>query len=86
MDVQAALETQFAQIEEKLQRSQQQYSQWQGDSVKDFQSVEAYLTQVHTMVTEMQQRTEAASSSMPSRPTGDKAINVSPKGGILVWR
>ena len=29
MDVQAALETRFTRIEEALQKSQQQYSQWQ---------------------------------------------------------
>ena len=64
-DIRAAIEDRFAKIEEKLQRNQQQSSRWQEDSVRDFQAVEAYLTRVHTMVTEMQQ-TEG-SSSAPSR-------------------
>ena len=63
-DVQSALEDRFAKIEEKLHRSQQQSSRWQEDSVRDFQTVEAYLTRVHTMVTEMQQRAEGTSSSV----------------------
>ena len=84
IDVQAALETRFTQIEEMLQKSQQQYSQWQGDSVKDFQSVEAYLTQVHAMVTEMHHRTEAASSSMPDRPRVTKLSVAARKGDTRV--
>ena len=84
IDVQAALETRFAQIEETLRKNQQQYSQWQGDSVEDFQSVEAYLTQVHTMVTEMHHRTEAASSSTPDRPRVTKLSVAARKGDTRV--
>ena len=51
-DAQAALEARVIRIEEALKKSHQQYTQWKEDSVKDFQSVEAYLTQVHTMVTD----------------------------------
>ena len=42
-DIQAAIEDRFAKIEEKLQRNQRQSSQWQEDSVRDFQAVEACL-------------------------------------------
>ena len=65
-EIRRAIENRFAKIEEKLLRQQQQTSSWQEDSVRDFQAVEAYLTQVHKMVLEGQQ-TEA-SSSTPSRP------------------
>ena len=52
-DVQAAIETRFSQVEETPRKNQKQHSQWQGDSVKDAQAIETYLTQVHTMVTEL---------------------------------
>ena len=77
VDVQAGLETRFAQIEEKLQKSQRQYSQWQGDSVRDFQSVEAYLTRVHTMVTELHERGVVVNSEQAA---DDKIIKGSPEG------
>ena len=67
-DVQVAMETRFVQIEEALRKSQKQYSQLQGDSVKDVQALETHVNQVHTMVTEMHQRQEASSSSTPLRP------------------
>ena len=46
--VQVAMETRFVQIEDALRKSHKQYSQWQGDSVKDAQAIETYLNQVHT--------------------------------------
>ena len=80
-DVHAALETRF---EEAIRKSQRQYSQWQGDSVKDFQSVEIYLTQVHTMVTEMHHRLEPASSFVPNRPRVTKLTMAARKGDTRV--
>ena len=81
-DIRAAIEDGFAKIEEKLQRNQQQSSRWQEDSVRDFQAVEAYLTRVHTMVTEMQQ-TEG-SSSAPSRPRMTRLSAAARKGDLRV--
>ena len=81
-DIRAAIEDRFAKIEEKLQRNQQQSSRWQEDSVRDFQAVEAYLTRVHTMVTEMQQ-TEG-SSSAPSRPRMTRLSAAARKGDLRV--
>ena len=42
-DAQAAIESRFSQIEETLRKSQKQYSQWQGGSVKDAQAIETDL-------------------------------------------
>ena len=81
-DIRLAIEDRLAKIEEKLQRNQQQYSRWQEDSVRDFQAVEAYLTRVHTMVTELHQ-TEG-SSSAPSRPRMTQLTAVARKGDLRV--
>ena len=54
-EFQRGLEDRLAKIEGRLTRQQQQTSSWQEDSVRDFQAVEAYLTQVHKMVQEIQQ-------------------------------
>ena len=47
-EIQVAIETRFAQIEETLRKSQKQCSQWQGDSVKDAQAIETYPTSGHS--------------------------------------
>ena len=83
-EVQAAWETRFARVEEEFRKIQRQNSQWQGDSLKDFQSIESYLTQVHTMVTELHHRTETSSSSMPNRPRATRLAAAARKGDIRV--
>ena len=83
-EVQAAWETRFARVEEEFRKIQRQNSQWQGDSLKDFQSIESYLTQVHTMVTELHHRTETSSSSMPNRPWATRLAAAARKGNLRV--
>ena len=83
-DGQAALEARFTRIEETLQKSQQKYSQWQENSVMDFQSVEACLTQVHTMVADAFHRPDAASSSMSTRPRETRLSMAARKGDTRV--
>ena len=83
-EVQAAMETRFSQIEETLQKHQRQYSQWQGDGVKDAQAIETYLTQVHNLVTELHQRQESTSSSSSMRPRKTKLSVAARRGDMKV--
>ena len=83
-EVQAAWQTRFARVEEEFRKIQRQNSQWQGDSLKDFQPIESYLTQVHTMVTELHHRTETSSSSMPNRPRETRLAAAARKGDFGV--
>ena len=83
-EVQVAMETRFSHIEEMLRRHQKQHAQSQEDSVKDAQAMEAYLTQVHNMVTELHQRQESAPSSSPMRPRMTKLSAAARRGDTKV--
>ena len=81
-EIRHAVEDRIAKIEEKHLRHQQQTSNWQEDSVRDFQAVEAYLTRLHNMVMEGQQ-TEA-SSSTPKPPRMTRLTTAAWKGDLRV--
>ena len=81
-EFQRSVEDRLAKIEGRLTRQQQQTSNWQEDSVRDFQAVEAYLTRVHKMVQEIQQ-TEATSSA-PKQPRLTKLTAAATKGDLRV--
>ena len=80
--VQVAMESRLAQIQETLRKPQTQYSQ--RDSVKNAQAIGTYLSQVHTMVTELHHRQEATSSSTPVRPRVTKLSAAARKGDVRV--